>query len=106
MLKINERDHDERCAEEKQKNIIDAQTEFDEQREAQQPGDELHQRIPERDPGATVPAPSQEQKVADDRDVVVEWDSGSTLRATGRRADNRFTEGNAVNAHVEEASQN
>jgi hypothetical protein len=52
-----------------------------------------------------VPAPSQEQNVADDRDVVVESDSGSTVRATRRRADYRFLEGNAINANVKEAPQ-
>jgi hypothetical protein len=54
----------------------------------------------------TLPAPAQKQEVADDRDVVVEPDSGSTVRATRRRADNRFLEGNAINANVEEAPQN
>jgi hypothetical protein len=105
VLQVNERYRDERRGEEKQENGLGAQAELNEESDTQQPDDHLHQRIPERNRGATLPAPAQEHDVADDRDVVVESDFGSTLRAVGRRVGNRFLEGNAINANVEEAPQ-
>jgi hypothetical protein len=105
VLKINKRDRDERCGEEKQKSRVQVRAELNEKRGAQQPGDELHQRIPEGNRGMTLPAPAQKQDVADDRNVVVESDSGSAVRATRRGVDKRFFERNAVNANIEEAPQ-
>jgi hypothetical protein len=52
-----------------------------------------------------MPAPAKEEGVADHRDVVVEPDSFSALGAARRGMDDRFPEGNAVNANVEEASE-
>ena len=65
----------------KQKNSLGPQAELNEESDTQEPDEDLHQRIPERNRGATVSAPAQEHDVADDRDVIVE--SGFWLHTAG-----------------------
>jgi hypothetical protein len=51
-----------------------------------------------------VPAFPEKDEVTEKRNVVVESDPLSALGATGGGVDDRFTKGNAIDAHIQETA--
>ena len=48
---------------------------------------------------------TQEDNIADQRDIVIKSDFTAALWATGRRKDNGLFKGNTINTYIHKASQ-
>ncbi len=102
MVEIDKGNRHQGSTKKKEQKILGAQLELDEQGCAQQPCDGLHHGILQRNGILTMSAPAQKEDIADEGDIVVEPDTRPALGATGGRMDDRFLEGDTVNAYIEE----
>jgi hypothetical protein len=76
----------------------------DEQGYAQQPCHSLHERIMDGNGVPAMSAFAEKDGVTEERDIVIKSDPLAALRTTGRGVDDRFLEGDAVNAYIQETA--
>jgi len=104
VFQVDEGDNDQGGAEDEQGKEGEGWAEFHEEEEGQQRIDKLHQRVLYGDgPLAGTAFPAQDE-IAKNRDIVVKGYLEVTVRAVGRREDDRLVAGESADADIQKGA--
>jgi hypothetical protein len=104
MLEIDHEQHDHRARKQQPRHEHRGRFEQEVRTEEHRAGDELDDRILNRNRRAAVPAPATQPEVTKNRDVVVRFYRLVAVRAMRAGPHQRFAQGQAINADVQKAA--
>ena len=104
MIEIDDGNNKQCCNEREIEEITHGESEFHEQNEGAEGSYSLDQWILNGNGTMTITAPSPQQKIADQRNIIIKFDRFFALRAVGTRPDNRFLLRQSRNAYIQETA--
>lgn len=90
MIEIDDGNNNQCCNEREIEKITQGGSEFHEQNEGAEGSYSLDQWILNGNETMTITAPSPQQKIADQRNIIIKFDRFSAKRTVGTRPDDRF----------------